>query len=164
MADCMLVLEKRLESSHRRFLFDISPPLPVDVPMTGNLQRALRLSGVPCRFDHLYLITVKERKQNRNHLFLHYTGDLDTALLSSCTLVVKMCVIGKALCACQLGVEKPGCTCQLSDSCLLLSADTTHGSQRKTSLTRASSSRFNTGERDVDFGRGRSASSAAMAI
>lgn len=25
MADCMLVLEKRLESSHRRFLFDISP-------------------------------------------------------------------------------------------------------------------------------------------
>lgn len=103
-------------------------------------------------------------------MFLHYTGDLDTAFLSNCTLVVKtwecvcVCVIGKALCACQLGVEKPGCTCQLSDSCLLLSADTTHGSQRKTSLTRASSSRFNTGERDVDFGRGRSASSAAMAI
>lgn len=63
MADCMLVLEKRLESSHRRFLFDISPPLPVDVPMTGNLQRALRLSGVPCRFNHLDLITVKEKNK-----------------------------------------------------------------------------------------------------
>lgn len=32
---------------------------------------------------------------------------------------------------------------------LSLSADTTHGNQRKTSLTRVSSSRFNTGEREM---------------
>lgn len=43
-------------------------------------------------------------------------------------------------------------------------ADTTHGNQRKTSLTRVSSSRFNTGEKDVDFGRGRAASSSAVTI
>ena len=46
----------------------------------------------------------------------------------------------------------------------LVFADTTHGSQRKISLTRASWSRFNTGENEVDFGRGRAASSSAMTI
>lgn len=70
MADCMLVLEKRLESSHRRFLFDIFPPLPVDVLMTGNLQRALRLSGVPCRFDHLDSITVEDKNKTKQESFV----------------------------------------------------------------------------------------------
>lgn len=75
-----------------------------------------------------------------------------------------MCVCdGQEAEACE-SVRKRKCARDTSDSCLLLFADTTRGNQRKTSLTPASWSRFNTGERDVDFGRGRAASSSAITI
>lgn len=54
-----------------------------------------------------------------------------------------MCVCGRKRGLC----VKSARDSSLTDICLLLSADTTHGNQRKTSLTRVCSSHFNTGER-----------------
>lgn len=47
---------------------------------------------------------------------------------------------------------------------ILLFTGTTHGNQRKTSWIRVYWWRFSTGEKDVNFGRGRASSTSAMAI
>lgn len=69
------------------------------------------------------------------------------------------CVCKEAEACVSFGMRRSACDSSLTVVVLLLGfADTTHGSQKRTSLTRDSSSRFNTGEKEVDFGRGRTAS------